>query len=326
MRNKFYLVLLALVAYAGMAHAQPAKLPRVGLLLPDSGPKPRIEAFQQGLREHGYIEGQNIIVEYRFAQGNEERMSELAAELVGLKVDLIVAAGTQTNTRAKKVAGSIPIVMINASNPVGAGLIASFERAGGTITGLANISSELSGKRLETVKEIIPQLARVAVLYNAGNPGKAVEFKETEAAAGPLAIQLQSLGLPGSGPDLAGAFESAAREKATAVVVLSDFMTSTHSKRIVQLALRNRLPTMFSERSYVDAGGLIAYGPNSPDLFRRAAIYIDKILKGANPAEIPVARSQKFDLVINLQTAKEIGLTIPPDVLNRASAVIGADN
>lgn len=303
---------------------QPQKVPRIGVLIAGSPASnaTRVEAFRQGLRELGYVERQNIAIEYRYGEGKRERFPDLAAELVRLKVDVIVAGGgTGQALPVKKATSSIPIVFTNVSDPVGAGLVASLARPGGNVTGLSSVSQDLSGKRLELLKETIPKASRFAVLYNPNDSAKVAEFKEIEVAARPLGVQLQSLEVR-SLDEFENAFKTATRGKAAALQVLPTTILSTHRKRIAELATKSRLPTMWAESGFMDAGGLMSYGPNYDDLFRRATTYVDKILKGAKPADLPVEQPMKFELVINLKTAKQIGLTIPPNVLARADKVI----
>jgi len=326
MSKKIMLTILATAMFAlvNLSEAQQAtKIPRIGLLLTGtlSSSSYSLEAFRNGLRDLGYVEGKNILVEYRYAEGKPDRLPSLAAELVRLKVDVIVTTGTPPSQAAKTATTTIPIVMALISDPVGAGLVASLARPGGNITGLSSISQDLSGKRLELLKEAIPKVSRVGVLYDPNDPAKVAEFKEIEVAARPLGVHLQSLEVR-SLDELESAFKAATRGKATALLVLPTTILSTRTKQIAELAAKNRLPTMFATSQYMDAGGLMSYGPDYTDLWRRAATYVDKILKGAKPADLPVEQPMKFELVINLKTAKQIGLTIPPNVLARADKVI----
>jgi putative tryptophan/tyrosine transport system substrate-binding protein len=318
------LFVVVLLAFSDIADAQqPKKVPRIGFLVPDSqsAASIRTEAFRQRLHELGYVEGQSIVIEYRFAEGKIDRFPDLAAELARLKVDIIVAAGGNGITRAAQQAtNTIPIVMTNVLDPVGSGLIASLARPGGNITGLTAISSDLAGKRLELVKETFPKASRIAVLLDSGDASKVVELKEVQAAAHYLGIKLQSIEVR-SPADFESAF-TGVRKQAGALLVLQSAVTNTHRKPIAALATKNRLPTMWGESGLLDAGGLMSYGPNYADLFRRAATYVDKILTGAKPADLPVEQPTKFELVISLKAAKQIGLTIPPNVLVRADKVI----
>ena len=302
---------------------QPKKIPRIGFLLGSSpGPDPRLEAFRQGILDSGYIEGKNIAVEYRFAEGQEDRLPKLAAELVGpLKVEIIVTDGTNVTRAAKNATKTIPIVMASDGDPVGNGFVASLAHPGGNITGLTNLLAGLSGKRLEVLKEAIPGISRMGVIWNPENPTSVTAFKETRDAAQALALQLQSLEVRGLN-DFEGAFQAATKGRARAITVLSDSVMFTHRTRILELAAKQRLPTMHTQSLWVEAGGLVSYGTYFPDLWRRAAIYVDKILKGTKPADLPVEQPTKFELIINLKTAKQIGLTIPPNVLVRADRVI----
>ena len=302
---------------------QPAKVPRIGFL---AAPFPssytaRIEAFRQGLRELGYVEGKNIVIEYRYAEGKLDRLPTLAAELVRLRVAVIVTGGS-TNTRAAKEAtATIPIVMSQDGDPVANGFVASLARPGGNITGLSNLAPELSGKRLELLKEIVPRLSRVAVLGTSTNPGTAQVLKETELAARAFGVKLQYLDVLSS-KDIETAFRAAGKERADAVLVLAGSIFASHRTQVVDLAEKSRLPAIYSRREDVEARGLMSYGVSQPDLDRRAATYVDKILKGAKPADLPVEQPKKFEFIINLKAAKQIGLTIPPNVLVRADKVI----
>lgn len=307
-----------------VAAQQTKRIPRIGYLSPLTSPAdaPRREGFQRGLRERGYIEGQNLTVEYRFADGKLDRLPELAAELTVLKVDVIVAGGGSLIARsAMNAAGAIPIVMTNAEDPVGDRLIASLARPGGNVTGLTAMLPDLAGKRLEILKESIPKIARVAVLWNSAVAEKAVELKETQIAAKGYGLRLQSLALT-SLNDVDGVFEAAGKERAGAIIMLPDPLINTLGLRIVEIAATKRLATMFSQTAPVEAGGLMSYGPSYPVLFRRAAIYVDKIIKGTKPADLPVEQPMNFEFVINLKTAKQLGVTIPPEVLARASKII----
>ncbi len=317
-------VVVLLVGCVGMAEAQqPGKIPRIGYLVPRSALETREEAFRQGLRDLGYVEGKNIIVEYRFAEGKSERLPELAAELVRLKVDVIVAPGTPLAQAAKTATRTIPIVFSAVADPIGTGLVTSLARPGGNITGLTPISADLSAKRLELLKETVPRVSRIAVLSTPDYPlpVKAETLKEMEAAARALGVQLQLLEVRGPN-DFDSAFGAMSRERAGAFTVLPIPMFLAERRRIVDLAAKNRLPAIFHWSEYVEAGGLMSYGTDPVALFRRAATYVDKILKGAKPADLPVEQPMKFELIINLKAAKQIGLTIPLNVLARANKVI----
>src|SRR5215471_2156670 len=313
------LLIAALLLTVSIAEAQqPKKVPRIGVLF---GATPlanseRIRAFRQGLRELGYVEDKNILLEQRYAEGNLNGIPALAADLVHLKVDVIVSA-TLTGTRSlKEATNTIPIVMTSDTDPVGNKLVASLARPGGNITGLSILAPELSGKRLELLKEIVPKLSRVAVLGTL-NASTAQVLKEMERAAAAFKVQIQYLDVQGP-KDIETAFREATNGHANGLFPLSNAILNSHRKQLVNLAISSRLPAIHVAPEYVEDGGLMYYGANTPDLFRRAAAYVDKILKGAKPADLPVEQPRKFELVINLKTAKQIGLTIPPSVLARA--------
>jgi putative ABC transport system substrate-binding protein len=280
----------------------------------------RVEAdpFVQALRELGYVGGQNIVIEYRYSQGNEDRLRDLAAELVRKKVDVILATSTSAVQAAKKTTSTIPIVMTFVGDPVGSGLVASLARPGGNITGLTILSPELSGKRLELLKEVLPRVSLIAVLWN---PTDKLPLKETEVAARALGVELQPLGVRDT-KDFDEAFSAITSKRAGGLLVLRHPVISIHQTRIIEFAAKSRLPAMYSRTGSAEAGGLMFYGPSDTDSWRRTAVYVDKILKGANPGDLPVEQPTKFELVINLNTAKQIGLTIPPNVLARADRVI----
>jgi putative tryptophan/tyrosine transport system substrate-binding protein len=301
---------------------QPGKVPRIGFLLASSpGPDPRIEGFRQGLRELGYVEGKNIAIEWRYAEGIENLVPKLAAELVQLNVEIIVTDGTNVTRAARNATKTIPIVMASDADPVGNGFVASLARPGGNITGLVNLLTGLSGKRLELLKETIPGISRVGIVWNPENPSSVSGFRETEEAAQALAMRLQSLEVRGA-EDFVGAFQAASKERARALTVVSDSLMFSNRRRLLDLAAKHRLPTMHTQSLWVEAGALMSYGTHFPDLWRRATVYVDKILKGAKPADLPVEQPMKFELVINLKTANQIGVTIPPNVLARADKVI----
>jgi putative ABC transport system substrate-binding protein len=306
------------------AEAQPAgKVTRIGVLEPTSmaSNAANLDAFRQGLRELGYVEGQNFVVEYRSADGRSERFPDLAAELVRLKVDVILTRGTPAVLAAKNATRTIPVVMAASGDPVLSGVVASLARPGGNVTGLSAIVGEISGKRLELLREVIPGVSRVVGLFNMSNPIDALQWKETEIAASSLRVQLQLLDVRKPG-DFGGAFDVATKQRAGALVAGVDALTWANRRSIVDLAAKNRLPAIYGAREFVDAGGLIGYGVSYPHLYHRAASFVDKILKGAKPADLPVEQPTKFELVINLKTAKALGLTIPPSVLARADEVI----
>jgi len=325
-RNAGLVVTLALAFFAApfaAAAQQPAKTPRIGMLRPGS-PSDRveqIEAFRRGLRDLGYVEGQNIAIEFRFAEGREARLPDLAAELVRLKVDVIVANGTVAIRTAKQATATIPIVMATVGDPVRTGLVASLARPGGNITGSTLLGPELGAKRLQLLKEAVPKLSRVALFWNPGNPSNQLQFKDIQLGAKALGVALQSVEI--RSPDgFEGAFTAISRERPNALIMTADPLHQLHAGRIIEFAARSRLPAMYQVRENVEAGGLMSYGVNVPDLYRRAATFVDKILKGAKPADLPVEQPTRFELVINLKTAKALGLMIPQSVLLRADEVI----
>jgi putative tryptophan/tyrosine transport system substrate-binding protein len=314
----------AILFNASFAEAQqPKKVPRIGYLIGNfpSAIAERTEAFRQGLRDLGYVEGKDIVIEYRYAEGKLERLPTLVSELVRLKVDVIVTGGPAATRPAKEATSTIPIVMAQVNDPVGNGFVASLARPGGNITGLATLGPEISGKRLELLKETVPRLSRVAVFGTSTTLGSAQALKETELAAGALGVKLQYLDVLGP-KDIETAFRSAGKGRAEAVLVLGGSVFNSQRTQIAELAVKGRLPATYNHRDFVEAGGLMSYGVNLTDLYRRAATYVDKILKGAKPADLPVEQPTKFELIINLKAAKQIGLTIPPNVLARADRVI----
>jgi putative ABC transport system substrate-binding protein len=297
-----------------------ARLPRVGYLAGDVG-REETEAFRQGLEDHGYVEGRTVTVEWRGSEGRADRLAELAAELVRLPVDVLVASGTAYIRALKDATATIPIVMAMSPDPVEQGFVASLARPGGNVTGLSSAGRELFGKRLELFKAAVPGLARVGVLWNPGIPDRAGEFPVVEGAAGALGLELRSLEARDHGA-IEAAFERAAAERVDGLFVLDNPVLGTSAARVGELARRHRLPMMSSQRLLVAAGGLMTYGANRPTMFRRAAGYVDRILKGADPAEMPVERPTAFDLVINLGTAQVLGLTIPQSILQQATEAI----
>jgi putative tryptophan/tyrosine transport system substrate-binding protein len=302
---------------------QSKKVPRIGYLTVGSlsAISARIEAFRQGLRELGYVEGKNIVVEWRSLEGKADRLPDLAAELVHLKVDVIVTAGPQATHATKEATVTNPVVMTFDSDPVGSGFVASLARPGGNITGLSTLASEISGKQLELLKEIVPRLSRVAVLGSSTTPGNAQSLKETELAARAMKVELQYLDIRDP-KDIEAAFRAASKAHADTVLVLPSPVFTSQRKQIVELAVKSRLPAIYRRSDFVEAGGLMSYAASQNDLDRRAATYVDKILKGAKPADLPVEQPVKFEFVVNLKAAKQIGLTIPPNVLVRADRVI----
>ena len=326
MKTLFSILLaIAVVVGGAMAQAQqPTKIRRIGYLAPQSlsAVVVRTESFRQGLRELGYVEGKNIVIEWRSAEGKLERLPALAAELVRLKVDVIVTTGPTGTRPAKEATSTIPIVMAQDIDPVGTGFIASLARPGGNITGLSSLVPEISGKQLELLKQVVPKLSRVAVLWTSSNPGNTQALREIERAAVTLEVKLQSLDILGI-EDIETAFRAAVKGRANAMLwQVAGGVANAHRTQILELAVKNRLPAIYHNSVYVDAGGLMTYSPSATDLDRRAATYVDKILKGAKPSDLPVEQPTKFEFIINLKAAKQIGLTIPPNVLARADRVI----
>ena len=326
MKLRWLFTILFVLGSACQGAAQQAtKLPRIGYLafVPFSSPliQERIEVFGQGLREFGYVDGKNIALEYRYAEGKLDRLRTLAGELVRLKVDIIISTGGSATRTAKEATSTIPIVMTNDPDPVGNGHIASLARPGGNITGLSTPAPELSGKRLEILREVIPKLSHLAVLGTSTVPSYAPVIRDTEFAAKTFGVKLQYLDILHPN-DIEIAFRSAIKGRADALLTLSSGIVSSQRARIIALALKNRLPAISGGKDFVEAGGLMSYGINRLDVERRAAIYVDKILKGAKPGELPVEQPTKFEFIINLKAAKQIRLTIPPNVLARADRVI----
>jgi len=318
------LVVAVLLAVGVIADAQqPKKLPRIGFLsaASSSAISARVEAFRQGLRELGYVEGKNIFIEWRFAEGKSDRLASLAAELVRLKVDVIVAEAPTSTRSAKQATVTIPIVMMFDDDPVGSGFVASLARPGGNITGLSTLSPEISGKQLEILKEIVPKLSRVGVLGDVTRPGIPQELREINVAADAFRVQVQYLEVRGS-KDIKIAFRAAIKERVDAVLVLGSPVLTSERKQVVELAVKSRLPAIYAREEPVEDGGLMSYGVSIADLSRRTATYVDEILKGAKPADLAVEQPKNFELIINLKAAKQIGLTIPPNVLARADRVI----
>lgn len=305
--------------------AQPARsVPRVGLLLlfgTPGQPNSLVDAFRGGLRDLGYVEGQTVLIDYRWAEGQEQRLTDHAADLVRLKVAVIVTPGTPATMAARAATRTIPVVMTNVGDPVGSGIVASLARPGGNVTGLSLLDAELDGKRIELLKEAAPHLSRLAILWSANDPGMTLAFGRVETAARALGLALQNLGVrePAEFPR---AFEAAGAGHADALFVTAQPFTNQHRAQILDLVAKHRLPAIYTLRSFVDAGGLMSYGPSQADQYRRAATYVDRILKGAQPADLPVEQPTKFELVINLRAARALGLTIPAGLLQRADQVI----
>jgi len=319
------LLTLALVILAALPAAAepPVKVPRIGFLSlgSPSGWQYSLEALRQGLRDLGYVEGKNIALEVRWAEQKPERLPDLAAELVRLRCDVIVTTSTPGVLAMKQATRTIPVVMTIVSDPVGAGVVASLARPEGNITGLSLMHPELTGKRLQLLTEVVPRPSRVAVLWNPSDPNSRPLLRETEAAARSLGVQLQPREAR-SATEIEAAFSAMTRDRVRAVILLPSSLLLDQRKRVVALAAESRLPAMYYTRDFVDAGGLMAYGPNQADNVRRAATYVDKILRGAKPADLPVEQPTKFEFVINLKTAKALGLTIPRSVLSLADEVI----
>ena len=315
------LVAAALHTFAVITEAQqPAKVPRIGYIAPTGPENTNYAAFLRGLRDLGYIEGKNILVEYRSMEGNRDRIPSLMAELVQLKVDILVSPNAPTILAAKQATRTIAIVMVVNTDPVASGLVDSLAHPGGNITGITRLTRDLSGKRLEVLKEVFPGISRVGVLEDADASVRA--FKDYDAAGRALKIQLQSLEVRGPNPDLEGAFRAAVKGRVRALIATQTTVLVPYPEKIADLAIKHRLPLMFESSRTVEAGGLLSYSSNEPENFKRAAYYVDKILKGAKPAELPVEQPTKFEFVIDLKTAKTLGLTIPPDVLARANKII----
>ena len=299
---------------------QPKKIPRIGVLYPGSpGPSPLLDAFRQGLRELGYVEGQNVALEYRYADAQPERLRDLAAELVHLKVDVIFAINAPAARAAKDLTKTIPIVFTWVADPLE--LVASLARPGGNVTGLTTLATDLSGKRLELLKEAFPGVFRVGVLWNSANPTATRVFREMEEVGPRLGVRIHPMGVRDA-DELQKTFQVAIRERVRGVFVIEEAVMASYRTRVLDLAAKHRLPTVSQYKEFAEAGGILTYGPDLPDLFRRAATYVDKILKGRQPADLPVEQPMKFELVINLKTAKQIGLTVPPNLLVRAQKVI----
>jgi len=326
MRFKFlpFLLANAILASSHFADAQqPGKIPRIGYVSGTgelSNPGANTEAFQEGLRALGYIEGKNIQLEYRYIQGKRDQVPSVMTELVQLKVDVLVVTNPLSTRAAQQATKTIPIVMVTTNDPVAAGLVDSLARPGGNITGLTRLTRELSGKRLELLNEAVPGISRVGVLWFQGTTR--TSFRDYEPVARALKIQLQSLEVRGPKPNFEDAFRAAAKGRANALITIVNTLLDPYTKQIADLAIKNRLPSMYERSDYVEAGGLMSYATSDGEIFRRAAVYVDKILKGTKPADLPVEQPTKFEFVINLKTAKALNLTIPQSVLFRADRVI----
>ena len=315
-------VMLSALCFPAAAQ-QAKKVPRIGYLgaTSRSTNPARIEAFRQGLSELGYVEGKNIVIEYRFAEGKLDRFPALASELVRLKVDVVLTGGPIATRSAKQATATIPIVMAYDDDPVGSGFVTSLARPGGNITGLSTLAPEISGKQMELLKEIVPKVSRVAVLGNAIQPGNPQALREINLVADAFGVQLQYLEIQAP-KGIETAFQAASKGRADAILVMASPITFSQRRQVAELAVKSRLPAIYSRPEYVEDGGLVFYGVSYTDLFRRAATYVDKILKGTKPADLPVEQPKKFEFIINLKAAKQIGLTIPPNVLVRADKVI----
>ncbi|HET7671456.1 MAG TPA: ABC transporter substrate-binding protein [Burkholderiales bacterium] len=318
------LCLLALAAaiVAGAAQAQGAKkVYRVGILSPGAPPPGPLEAFSAGLRERGYVEGRNLQTQWRFAEGRNDRLAGLVDELVAAKVDILFVVNTQAAQAAKKRAGDIPVVFARVSDPSKTGLVASLSRPGGNVTGISNVADELGGKRLEALKTVLPSLSKVAVLWNSGNPGLALILKDAQAAAPQLGMEIAPFGVRTAG-ELPAAFEGVRTSNAQALFVLDDLLITAFKHDILSLARERKIPVMSLYQEFVEGGGLISYGPSIEEMYRRASWYVDRILRGAKPGDLPVEQPQNFQLVISLKSARELGIAVPKDVLARADKVL----
>jgi putative tryptophan/tyrosine transport system substrate-binding protein len=302
---------------------QPTKIPQIGYLSYGSEEidKSLVAALQQGLRELGYLEGRNIVIEQRYAAGRSEKLPEVLSELIRLKLDVLVTAGDPAAHAAKKATSAIPIVMVTSPDPVGTGLIASLAHPGGNVTGLSDFHGGVITKRLEVLKDVVPLMSRLAVLLNPANRSNPLQLKDIQAAAPAFHVKIIPLEVKGP-EDIDDTFATIRKERPGALLVVGDRLFATHQTRIFEFVGKTRLPAIYSQRGYVDAGGLMSYGANFADQYRRAATYVDKILKGAKPADLPVEQPMKFEFIINLKAAKQIGLTVPPNVLARADKVI----
>jgi len=323
--NRKAIVVLATFLLTAVSFAQaqkPASIPRIGILRPGApvidGP---FQFFIHGLRELGYVDGKNIVFEFRYAEGKRDRLAELATELVELKVDLLFTGSNPAIFALKQATQTIPIVIVSSSDPVGTGFISSLARPGGNVTGMSLMATDLWPKRLELLKEIFPKLSRAALFWNKSNAGMAIEAKATQEAAGLMGVTLLDRGVKDPN-EIEWVLDATSKDRPDGFLPLMDLSLRSHEKRIIEFLTKNRLPAIFENQEMVEAGGLISYGPNYDEVYRRAAVYVDKILKGAKPADLPVEQPTKFDLIINLKAAKQIGLTIPPNVLARADRVI----
>jgi putative tryptophan/tyrosine transport system substrate-binding protein len=322
MKKKIMLLILCAILLASAEAQETKKIPRIGYVSSgDPSTQPLLEAFRRGLRDLGYVEGKNIQVEYRYAEGKQNEVPGLVTDLVQLKVDALVIGYLPAIYAAKQATKTIPIVMVTPVDPVASGIVNSLARPGGNITGVTRLTRDLKKQRLELLKEVVPRISRVGILWNAGNENAGLAFKEYETAAQPLKIPLQSLTVRGPHPDFESTFQAAAKERVSGLVTIRDALFNRYRKRIADRAIKNRQPSIYEGSEYVEDGGLMSYAASDAESYRRAATYVDKILKGAKPADLPVEQPAKFELVINLKAAKQIGLTIPPKVLARADKV-----
>src|ERR1043166_4236441 len=320
------LTALLLALSVPVSAQQTEKVPRIGVLSatgdPYSSVEPQIESFRKGLRELGYVDGKNILVEYRYAAGQQDRLATLVDELVRLKVDVLVPTALTAIRAAKQATKTIPIVMVILSDPVGSGIVESLARPGGNITGLTRLTRELSGKRLELLKETVPRISRAGIIWDADAPGAAVAFKDYKTTATALKLQVRSLEVRGPNPDFETALSNAFKPPSGALVIINNALLRRNSKPVAKLVIDRRIASMYEAGAYVEAGGLMSYSANETEAYRRAATYVDKILKGVKPADLPIEQPSKFEFIINLKTAKQIGVTIPKSVLYRADRVI----
>jgi putative ABC transport system substrate-binding protein len=314
---------LILSAVASASAQQTTKtIPRIGFISASNADSPMFDAFQRGLRDLGYVEGKNILIEHRYAEGRLDRLPMFVHEFVQQKVDVILAANNVMIRAAKEATKTIPIVMLSSIDPVAAGYVESFARPGGNVTGLTHLARDISAKRVELLKELLPRLSRVGVLWDGNGPGPAVAFKEYEGAARAFRLELRSLEVRGPNPDFEGAFQAAKTARLDALIVVANPLMGQYAKQVFELAAQNRLPSLTEGTRYVEAGGLLSYGTNLADLYRRSAGYVSEILKGARPGDLPVKLPEKFEIFVNLKTAKQVGLVVPQQILVQADKVI----
>ena len=326
MKEKIFLLIIStfiLTAVNSTSAQQTAKsIPRVGFISASNADSTMFDAFQQGLRDLGYVEGKNIVIEHRYAEGRLDRLPVFVQEFVQQKVDVILAANNVVIRAAREATKTIPIVMLSSIDPVDAGYVESFARPGGNVTGLTHLARDISAKRVELLKELLPRLSRVGVLWDGNGPGPAVAFKEYEGAARAFKLELRSLEVRGPNPDFVGAFQDAKTARLDALIVVANPLMGQYAKQVFELAAQNRLPSLTEGTRYVEAGGLLSYGTNLADLYRRSAGYVSEILKGARPGDLPVKLPEKFEIFVNLKTAKQVGLVVPQQILVQADKVI----